>query len=61
MGELRDILRGLCGRLAAHMAERGLQGRVVTLKLKTSAFDVLTRDVSCGRPVRTEVRRSGAA
>ena len=54
MGAIEDDVKAL-------LAANGLQGRVVTLKLKTSAFDVLTRDVSCGRPVRTEVRRSGAA
>eukprot|EP00611_Tribonema_gayanum_P023181 TRINITY_DN481_c0_g5_i1.p3 TRINITY_DN481_c0_g5~~TRINITY_DN481_c0_g5_i1.p3 ORF type:complete len:298 (-),score=128.00 TRINITY_DN481_c0_g5_i1:101-994(-) len=41
--DLDAKLRDICTKLAEDMAKRHLQGRVVTLKLKTVEFDVLTR------------------
>ncbi|EOD08251.1 putative DNA repair protein DNA polymerase, kappa [Emiliania huxleyi CCMP1516] len=49
--ELGETLRRLCASLAEEMAARQLRGRTVTLKMKTSDFDLLTRDSSAARPV----------
>ncbi len=51
--EQRRTLSHLCDTLAEHMAAKGLRGRKVTLKLKTDAFDTLTRDVCAPRHVAT--------
>lgn len=49
-------LQALCQRLAEEMAAccegKGVRGRTVSLKLKTDAFDVATRD-STGQPAHT--------
>jgi len=52
--ELRAILRRLCEKLAAQMEARGLEGRVLTLKAKSDRFDVITRDVSCGKAISSQ-------
>src|SRR5262249_2227026 len=40
---LREVARGLSQRVAAQLTHKGLAGRSVVLKLKTSDFRILTR------------------
>jgi DNA polymerase IV len=54
--ELREVARRLSERVAAQLARKGLAGRGVTLKLKTSDFRLLTRTRSLPHPTqRAEV------
>jgi len=41
--ELFDICQDICAKLASHCVEKGIIGRCVTLKLKKTNFEVLTR------------------
>lgn len=43
LAELEAILWSLCERTAGRMKAKSLEGRVATLKLKTSSFETLTR------------------
>ena len=54
--EHRAIIGALSATLASQLAERGLRGGGVTLKLKTAAFDLLTRESSRGGAVATEAQ-----
>lgn len=42
-GRLADVLQPLCDRVASRLANGGLAGRTVVLKLKTAEFQVITR------------------
>ena len=42
-GALEAKLREICETLAQHLAAEGLRGRTLTLKLKSSAFELRTR------------------
>jgi len=48
--ELEDVLWNLCEKISKRMKEKGLAGRVVTLKLKTKDFKSFTRRASLERP-----------
>ncbi len=48
--ELEAILWTLCERTAARMKAKRLAGRIATLKLKTAAFEVITRSRQLAEP-----------
>ena len=48
--DLEAALWPLCEKVSSRMKEKGLAGRVVTLKLKTANFRTLTRRVSLDAP-----------
>jgi len=48
--ELENRLWTLCEKVSRRMKKKHLQGRVVTLKLKTTAFKTLTRRVTLEQP-----------
>lgn len=50
LSELEDILWALCEKVSLRMKGQGLNGRVVTLKLKSADFRTITRRASLGRP-----------
>ncbi|KAK6741845.1 hypothetical protein RB195_009612 [Necator americanus] len=51
---LLEVMEEVCSNLLKHMPKAGIAGgRCVTLKLKLSSFDVLTRSISPGRLVST--------
>ena len=41
---MRAQCKDLCGKLAEDLAAEGLRGKTITLKLKTTAFELRTRD-----------------
>lgn len=47
--ELEDIMWRLCERASSRMKSKGLIGRIVTLKLKSSDFRTITRQVTLPR------------
>ena len=49
---LREVAGPLCERVAAQLARKGLAGRSVVLKLKTSDFRILTRSRSLAHPTQ---------
>ena len=49
---LREIASGLSERVAAQLERKGLAGRSVVLKLKTSDFRILTRTRSLAHPTQ---------
>jgi DNA polymerase-4 len=51
---LREIAGPLCARVAAHLVRKGLAGRSVVLKLKTSDFQILTRTRTFAHPTQRE-------
>jgi DNA polymerase-4 len=51
---LREIAAPLCTRVAAHLGRKGLAGRNVVLKLKTSDFQLLTRTRTFTHPTQRE-------
>lgn len=51
---LREIAAPLCARVAAHLVRKGLAGRSVVLKLKTSDFHILTRTRTFTHPTQRE-------
>jgi DNA polymerase-4 len=54
--KLREVAASLAQRVAARLARKGLAGRSVVLKLKTSDFQLLTRTRSLAYPTqRTDV------
>jgi DNA polymerase-4 len=50
--KLREVAGPLCERVAAQLASKGLAGRSVVLKLKTSDFRILTRTRSFTHPTQ---------
>jgi DNA polymerase-4 len=52
-GELEDQLWPLCEKVARRARQDGLAGRVVTLKLRTSDFRILTRRRTLPAPTQT--------
>ena len=50
--KLREVAGPLCERVAAQLARKGLAGRSVVLKLKTSDFRILTRSRSLAHPTQ---------
>jgi DNA polymerase-4 len=53
-GRLRELADPLCERVAAHLGRKGLAGRSVVLKLKTSDFQILTRTRTFAHPTQRE-------
>lgn len=53
---LRAAARGACERVSAQLKAKGLCGRAVTLKLKTSDFRTITRSHSLARPTQSADR-----
>ena len=49
---LRELAGPLCERVAAHLNRKGLAGRSVVLKLKTSDFRILTRARTFAHPTQ---------
>jgi DNA polymerase IV len=49
---LREVAGPLCERVAAQLGRKGLAGRSVVLKLKTSDFRILTRSRSLAHPTQ---------
>jgi DNA polymerase-4 len=52
-GDLEDQLWPLCEKVARHARTSNLEGRVVTLKLKTAGFRLLTRRRTLAAPTQT--------
>ena len=50
--KLREVAAGLSERVAAQLARKGLAGRSVVLKLKTSDFRILSRSRSLAHPTQ---------
>ncbi len=50
--KLREVAGPLCERVAAQLARKGLAGRSVVLKLKTSDFRIITRSRSFAHPTQ---------
>ena len=64
LGDLEDILAELCEKVGRHARSSGLAGRVVTLKLRTTDFKIVTRRRTIPLPTQTaqdHVRRSAAS
>ncbi len=53
VGDLEDRLAPLCERVAAQARAAGVAGRVVTLKLKTADFRIVTRRRALRAPTQT--------
>ena len=51
--DLEDQLWPLCEKVARHARASNIEGRVVTLKLKTAAFRILTRRRTLAGPTQT--------
>jgi DNA polymerase IV len=49
---LREIAEQLCDRVASQLVRKGLAGKSVVLKLKTSDFRILTRSRSLAHPTQ---------
>lgn len=59
---LREVARALAERVASQLSRKGLAGRSVVLKLKTSDFRILTRTRTLAHPTqRTDVIFEGIA
>ena len=52
-GDLEDQLWPLCEKVARHARASNIEGRVVTLKLKTAGFRILTRRRTLAGPTQT--------
>ncbi len=50
--DLRAELEPLCRRVAASLGAKGLSGRTITLKLKTSEFQIMTRRATLPTPTQ---------
>ena len=48
---MRAQCQELCGKLAEDLAAEGLRGKTITLKLKTTGFEVRTRDRTLTRHI----------
>jgi DNA polymerase-4 len=53
LSELEDVLAELCEKVARHARKDGIAGRVVTLKLRTTDFKILTRRRTIPVPTQT--------
>jgi DNA polymerase-4 len=53
LGDLEDVLAELSEKVARHARADGLAGRVVTLKLRTTDFRILTRRRTIAVPTQT--------
>ncbi len=53
LSDLEDQLLPLCDRVARQLRASGIAGRVITLKLRTAAFQLITRRQSQARTVQT--------
>ncbi|MEO8115357.1 MAG: DNA polymerase IV [Phenylobacterium sp.] len=53
LGDLEDELVQLCEKVARHARKDGLAGRVVTLKLRTTDFKIVTRRRTIAVPTQT--------
>ena len=51
--DLEDVLWPLCEKVARHARSEGIAGRVVTLKLRTTDFRILTRRRTLPLPTQT--------
>ena len=51
-GRLREVAQGLCDRVAAQLARKGVAGSSIVLKLKTSDFRILTRSRRLAHPTQ---------
>jgi DNA polymerase-4 len=49
---LREVARGLCDRVGAQLARKGVAGTSIVLKLKTSDFRILTRSRRLPHPTQ---------
>jgi len=49
---LREVARGLCDRVGAQLARKGVAGTSIVLKLKTSDFRILTRSRRLSHPTQ---------
>ena len=49
---LREVAEGLCDRVAAQLARKGVAGSSIVLKLKTSDFRILTRSRRLSHPTQ---------
>ena len=49
---LREVALGLCDRVAAQLARKGVAGTSIVLKLKTSDFRILTRSRRLSHPTQ---------
>jgi DNA polymerase-4 len=49
---LRQVAQGLCERIAAELSRKGVAGRSIVLKLKTSDFRILTRSRRLAHPTQ---------
>jgi DNA polymerase-4 len=53
LSDLEDVLAELCEKVARHARKDGIAGRVVTLKLRTTDFRILTRRRTIAVPTQT--------
>ena len=53
LADLEDVLAELCEKVARHARKDGIAGRVVTLKLRTTDFKILTRRRTIPVPTQT--------
>jgi DNA polymerase-4 len=53
LSDLEDVLAELCEKVARHARKDGIAGRVVTLKLRTTDFKILTRRRTIPVPTQT--------
>ncbi len=53
LADLEDVLAGLCEKVARHARSDGHAGRVVTLKLRTTDFRIITRRRTIPVPTQT--------
>jgi DNA polymerase-4 len=53
LADLEDVLAGLCEKVARHARADGHAGRVVTLKLRTTDFRIVTRRRTIAVPTQT--------
>jgi len=53
LADLEDKLAGLCEKVARHARADGVAGRVVTLKLRTTDFRIVTRRRTIAVPTQT--------
>lgn len=54
LSALDEVLLSLCQSLADDLAEHDVAGRTVAIKMKTSAFEMITRAVTLEHPVCSE-------
>ncbi|PJF20071.1 hypothetical protein PSACC_00118 [Paramicrosporidium saccamoebae] len=54
LSDMQVVLKKLCKRLAEDLLEEEWAGKTVSIKMKTAAFDTLTRAVTLENPVSTD-------